>query len=151
VHPESHTHTSVLCPTTSVDDVVLAETIPHSKRIREFLLAIRELFANSTNHVIDIAMSKRLNASSTSILQSRLLPTISPNLHQIALLMREADFFLFPEADLLAISFQPVTKRVSKTRPQNQKTPRPRCKTYSSLSTLGSITTLSVLRSAVQQ
>jgi hypothetical protein len=65
--------------------------------------------------------------------------------------MREADFFLFPEADLLAISFQPVTKRVSKTRPQNQKTPRPRCKTYSSLSTLGSITTLSVLRSAVQQ
>jgi hypothetical protein len=99
--------------------VVLAETIPHSKRIREFLLAIRELFANSTNHVIDIAMSKRLNASSTSILQSRLLPTISPNLHQIALLMREADFFLFPEADLLAISFQAVTKRVSKTHPQN--------------------------------
>lgn len=43
-----------------------------------------------------------------SSLQRGLLPSIPSNLHQITLLVREADFLLFPEADSLAIALQSV-------------------------------------------
>ena len=41
-------------------------------------------------------------------LQRRLLPAIPPDPHQIALLVREADFLLLPEADLFAVVPQSV-------------------------------------------
>lgn len=43
-----------------------------------------------------------------SFLQCGLLPSIPPNPHQITLLVREADFLLFPEADSLAVALQSV-------------------------------------------
>jgi hypothetical protein len=47
-------------------------------------------------------------------LQGRLLPTVPPDLHEIALLVREADFFFLPEAYLFAVASQSVNTIISK-------------------------------------
>jgi hypothetical protein len=62
--------------------------------------------------------------------------------------MREADLLLFPKANFFAVALQPVVNQISKNSSQQTSF---HSQTYSSLSTLGSITTLSVLKSAVQQ
>lgn len=43
-------------------------------------------------------------------LQSRMLPAVPPNRHQITLLVREADLLFFPESDLLAVASQSMNE-----------------------------------------
>jgi hypothetical protein len=90
------------------------------------------------------------------VLQGRLLPTVPPDRHQITLLVREADLLFFPEPDLLAVALQPIIRKLSQQSClcySHFEGPglAPLGATYFSLSTLGSITTFSVLKSAVQQ
>jgi hypothetical protein len=104
----------------------------------------------SCRRIQNVLVSRRYVA-----LQSRLLPAIPPNRHQITLLVREADLFLFPESDLLAVALQPVNHPSQRSGLCYSHLKEPGLPllgaTYFSLSTLGSITTFSVLKSAVQQ
>jgi hypothetical protein len=88
-------------------------------------------------------------------LQSRLLPAIPSDRHEITLLVREANFLLFPESDLLAVALQSINHLSQQSRLWYNHFEEPSLPplgaTYFPLSTLGSITTFSVLKSAVQQ